>query len=122
MPDGISIANELFALLQSQQQTQEHVVYTHTIPAHDAAFSSTQEHTLGEPIPLLYSHQSDALEKALQKENIAIATAAASGKTLATALPYLVELRDDPAMCLLCIAPTRALVGQWCDRLCEWCP
>src|SRR5438876_1889784 len=121
MSDGLLFAQELLELLQSQPGAQKRILYVDSTPTSKATFSS-QTFSQGDVLQQLYTHQAEVLEKALQKQHIAIATATASGKTLATTLPYIVELRKDPHLCLLCIAPTRSLVEQWCDRLREWCP
>ncbi len=121
MTENVPLADELFELLRSQLYAQTHILFAHTIPPHEGVFSS-QKSIPHMPFQQLYSHQGDVLEKTRQGKNVAIATATASGKTFATVLPYLVELSNNPTGCLLCIAPTLALVEQWCDRLREWCP
>lgn len=121
MTDTVSFAEELFELLRSQSNAQKHILFAHTIPPHEAVFSP-QNNVLEVPFQRLYSHQGDVLEKTSQGKNVAIATATASGKTFATVLPYLVELKNNPTGCLLCIAPTHALAEQWCYCLREWCP
>ena len=58
----------------------------------------------------------------LEVQHVALATPTASGKTLATTLAYLETRRTDPDATLLCLAPTRALVEQWCQTLASWNP
>ncbi len=121
MSDDTLSAQQLLALLQTKPHAHRRILYTHSIPAQSAAYS-TYDPVPGGMFPQLYTHQGDVLEKALQKEHVVLATATASGKTFATALPYLTELRNDPNARLLCIAPTRALVEQWGEQLTSWCP
>jgi DEAD/DEAH box helicase domain-containing protein len=60
-------------------------------------------------IEQLYLHQARAVEAALGGEHVVLATATASGKTLAYNLPVLQALRADPAACALYLFPTKAL-------------
>jgi DEAD/DEAH box helicase domain-containing protein len=60
-------------------------------------------------IEQLYVHQARAVEAALSGENVVLATATASGKTLAYNLPVLHALLADPAACALYLFPTKAL-------------
>ena len=120
MSEGLLFAKALLQQLQAHKGARQHILYVHSSPATRATFSSLSlpgqdmfEH--------LYSHQGEVLEHAQQQKHVVVATATASGKTFATVLPYLVTLQQDPQACLLCIAPTRALVEQWCDRLAQWC-
>lgn len=57
----------------------------------------------------LYVHQTQAVEAALAREHVVLATSTASGKTLAYNLPALQALLDDPAACALYLFPTKAL-------------
>ncbi len=67
----------------------------------------------------IYSHQAEAVGRALGGRHIVLATSTASGKTLALALPgLLVQTASDPDSTVLALAPTRALVEQWRERLC----
>ncbi|MCX7682919.1 MAG: DEAD/DEAH box helicase, partial [Anaerolineae bacterium] len=56
-----------------------------------------------------YIHQAQAIEAALAGEHVVLATAAASGKTLAYNLPVLHTLLTDQAACALYLFPTKAL-------------
>jgi len=56
-----------------------------------------------------YTHQADAIAAALSGRNVVLATAAASGKSLAYNLPVLHTLLNDPAACALYLFPTKAL-------------
>jgi len=63
--------------------------------------------TLGLAAP--YAHQAEAISAALEGRNVVMATAAASGKSLAYNLPVLDTLLDDPEACALYLFPTKAL-------------
>jgi DEAD/DEAH box helicase domain-containing protein len=60
-------------------------------------------------IDQLFSHQSAAVEAALAGENVVIATATASGKTLAYTLPVMQRLLERPQARALYLFPTKAL-------------
>ncbi len=67
-------------------------------------------------IEALYTHQAAAVEAALRGENVAVATPAASGKTLCYNLPVLDRLLADPGARALYLFPTKALAQ---DQLAE---
>ena len=56
-----------------------------------------------------YTHQAEAVAAALEGRSVVLATAAASGKSLAYNLPVLHTLLNDPAACALYLFPTKAL-------------
>lgn len=56
-----------------------------------------------------YTHQAEAIAAALDGHNIVLATAAASGKSLAIHLPVLQTLLADPTATALYLFPTKAL-------------
>jgi DEAD/DEAH box helicase domain-containing protein len=60
-------------------------------------------------IHALYSHQASAYEAARHGENVVLATATASGKTLAYNLPVLATLLENPSARALYLFPTKAL-------------
>ena len=57
----------------------------------------------------LYSHQAEALAAIDRRENVVVATATASGKSLVYTLPVLSRLAADPAARALYLFPTKAL-------------
>ncbi len=67
-------------------------------------------------ISALYTHQVAAVEAALAGEHVAVATPAASGKTLCYNLPVLHRLLADPRARALYLFPTKALAQ---DQLAE---
>lgn len=60
-------------------------------------------------IEQLYSHQAAAVSAVGRGENVVVATATASGKSLAYTLPVLSRLAGDPAARALYLFPTKAL-------------
>jgi DEAD/DEAH box helicase domain-containing protein len=56
-----------------------------------------------------YLHQAEAIDVALAGRNVVLATAAASGKSLAYNIPILNSLLSDPEACALYLFPTKAL-------------
>ncbi len=56
-----------------------------------------------------YTHQAEAIAAALEGHNVVLATAAASGKSLAIHLPVLQTLLADPTATALYLFPTKAL-------------
>ncbi len=113
--------NDLVLSLRAWNECRDQFIYEHRVEPAVA-------HTLSVPYQLpsgysaLYSHQAEAMQAALNGQNIALATPTASGKTLATALAYLETRRVESGATLLCLAPTRALVEQWCLTLASWNP
>jgi len=63
----------------------------------------------GMGIERLYSHQSTTAATALEGKHVVLATATASGKTLAYNLPVVHTLLNDPSACALYLFPTKAL-------------
>ncbi|NIM95487.1 MAG: DEAD/DEAH box helicase [Anaerolineales bacterium] len=57
----------------------------------------------------LYTHQSAAIEAALDGENVVVVTGTASGKTLCYNLPVLQEMLSDPEARAIYLFPTKAL-------------
>ena len=60
-------------------------------------------------ISRLWSHQADAVERALASRHVALTTGTASGKSLAYHLPVLDRILREPSSRVLYLAPTKAL-------------
>ncbi|WP_163191638.1 DEAD/DEAH box helicase [Clostridium thermarum] len=60
----------------------------------------------------LYCHQAEMFVKAMDKQNIVINTAIASGKTLSFLLPVLQEILSNPLARAIFIYPTKALASD----------
>lgn len=67
-------------------------------------------------IAQLYTHQAEAVTAALERQHVAVVTAAASGKTLCYNLPALQRLLEHPRARALYLFPTKALAH---DQLAE---
>ncbi len=65
--------------------------------------------TRAQGIDQLFTHQAQAVEAALQGENVVVVTGTASGKTLCYNLPVLNTLLRDPTARALYLFPTKAL-------------
>ncbi len=83
-------------------------------PARTAAFPPELSPQLGAAlaargIERLFAHQATAVDAALAGENVIVATATASGKSLCYALPVLQRLLEKPAARALYVFPTKAL-------------
>ncbi len=65
----------------------------------------------------LYAHQAEAINRALDGENVVVATSTASGKTLTFNVPVLEALARDPLARALYLYPTKALAQ---DQLGKW--
>jgi DEAD/DEAH box helicase domain-containing protein len=118
-------AEQLFARLKEWTNCAEQVKAHHRTPARTAHYitvSKDMEALLPPGITQLYTHQQQALQAAQSGQSLTIATATASGKTYAMALPSRLRRQQDSAATLLCIAPTRALIEQWKERLAAWDP
>jgi len=68
-------------------------------------------------IDRLYRHQYDAVEAALDGDNVAVVTPTASGKTLCYNLPVLHALLSDAGARALYLFPTKALAHDQLDEL-----
>jgi DEAD/DEAH box helicase domain-containing protein len=102
---------------------QKEVVFSTTLSGQGARYAKRLPgevpQTLGSIT--LYEHQAKAWEYASNGNSVLLATPTASGKTIAATLGYLELLKNEPDACLLCLAPTKALVEQWASRLTEMC-
>ena len=60
-------------------------------------------------IKSLYTHQAEAIEHILNRENVVVVTPTASGKTLCYNLPVVQSIMNDPSSRAIYIFPTKAL-------------
>jgi DEAD/DEAH box helicase domain-containing protein len=86
-----------------EAQSAEHA----PIPALLAAPLRQALHARG--IEQLYTHQVEALEAALDRRHVVVATPTASGKSLCFHLPVLNAIHEDPTASALFLYPTKAL-------------
>ncbi len=80
-----------------------------TAPWPVALASRLVEVARGAGIEAPYTHQAEAVTAALDGHNVVLATAAASGKSLAIHLPVLQTLLTDPTATAIYLFPTKAL-------------
>lgn len=73
--------------------------------------------TRAQGIERLFTHQAQAVEAALQGENVVVVTGTASGKTLCYNLPVLNTLLRDPNARALYLFPTKALAQDQLNNL-----
>jgi DEAD/DEAH box helicase domain-containing protein len=98
------------------------------LPARDAQYARTPQglhprvrSALEERgIEHLFTHQAQAVEAALQKQNVVVVTPTASGKTLCYTLPILDALIRVPDSTALYLFPTKALAHDQLDELRGW--
>ena len=102
------------------------VVHHTTLPARPRRlapplrrFPSPRWPTFSRPPGLrpLYSHQAEGIGKALDGENVVVATPTASGKTLVYNVPVITTLLENPEAHALYIFPLKALVQDQYDEL-----
>lgn len=123
MPDNI------LSLLKRWDKYRGQIVHHQVVPGKPPSYqrlSEEQEAAARVLLPSgaagLYQHQALALQKALQGKHLVLATATASGKTLALTLPGFLARVKQPDARILCIVPTRALAEQWRQQLADWDP
>ncbi|MCS6826568.1 MAG: DEAD/DEAH box helicase, partial [Caldilinea sp.] len=115
---------ELLARWRSDPQFMSKVAAWRTLPEQPAVYASVppslhrvlQHALVACGVERLYTHQRDAVEAALRRENLVITTPTASGKTLCYNLPILHTLLTEAAACALYLFPTKALAH---DQLAE---
>ncbi len=83
-------------------------------PARHAAFPARLDPAIREAIQrrgieALYTHQAQAIEVVLDRQNVVVVASAASGKSLCFHVPIAQALTDDRAARALCLFPTKAL-------------
>ncbi|HTI14564.1 MAG TPA: DEAD/DEAH box helicase [Dictyobacter sp.] len=118
-----SFADQLLQELRTWEECDKQIISSYVVPPQEAEYATinaTVQKLLPAPITSLYSHQAQTIKYALQQQHVTIATATASGKTLALTLPARIRRLTQEHATLLCIAPTRALVQQWTELLTEW--
>ena len=68
-------------------------------------------------VTTLYSHQAEGIGRALDGDNVVVATPTASGKTLVYNVPVIAALLDDPSAHALYVFPLKALEQDQHDEL-----
>jgi DEAD/DEAH box helicase domain-containing protein len=91
-----------------------------TAPIPDSLHPALLDALAQRDMPHLYSHQHEAVTRALAGENIAVVTPTASGKTLCYTLPVLHQLLSDPTATALYLFPTKALAHDQLEDIGDW--
>lgn len=112
----MNVAQMLDRLRQDSKFTA-HLTTWRTIPARSARFAGFPEQLnprLVEGLKQrgihdLYTHQRDAIEAALRREDVCVVTPTASGKTLCYNAPVLHAIMNNPKARALYLFPTKAL-------------
>ena len=91
-----------------------------TAPIPDELHPALRGALMRRGIDRLYSHQHEAVSRALAGENIAVVTPTASGKSLCYTLPVLHQLLSDPNATALYLFPTKALAHDQAEEIGDW--
>ncbi|MGB5050857.1 MAG: DEAD/DEAH box helicase, partial [Caldilineaceae bacterium] len=91
-----------------------------TAPIPDELHPALHDALIRRGIAQLYSHQHEAVRRALAGENIAVVTPTASGKSLCYTLPVLHQLLSDPAATAFYLFPTKALAHDQAEEIGDW--
>ena len=103
----------------------EQIVHVAELPGREASYAEPHPAL---PAPLatamrkrritrLYSHQVEALERVRRGENVVVATATSSGKTLCYNLPVLETILENPGARALYLYPINALINDQFESL-----
>jgi DEAD/DEAH box helicase domain-containing protein len=104
MKPDTEVLSGLIDEVLAQPDFRDRIVHVERIPAREARFAAPQRPLDGRlrgaldsmGIGSLYSHQAEAVDAARRRENVAVVTSTASGKTLCYNLPVLEALLADP--------------------------
>ncbi len=112
---------------QQDQEFRENIAYWQVTPAREAlctpipsSLDARLQSALNvRGITQLYSHQTESIERALNGENLVIATGTASGKTMCYNLPAIQQAIANPNSRVLYLFPTKALTQDQLGSLNE---
>jgi len=119
----MSVGSVLERLL-AQEDFRRNLTLDHTVPARPAryapfppALDSRLAYALASRgITQLYTHQAEAAERSMRRQDVVVVTPTASGKTLCYNLPVLHTVLQEPEARALYLFPTKALAQ---DQLAE---
>ena len=111
--------------LASSPRFADHVTAWRVAEPRDADYASMPEGIssrlidalAGVGIDRLYSHQAEAVQKAMAGEDVVVVTGTASGKTLCYNLPVVQKIIESPESRALYLFPTKALSQDQLDEL-----
>lgn len=117
MNEQIFNVEEILAAIQNNPSLSKNIAYYKIIdekkgeyaPLPDSLEPSLQEALKKRGISSLFTHQSMAIDNAINKKNTVIVTPTASGKTLCYNIPILNEIIKNPEARALYLFPTKAL-------------
>jgi Distinct helicase family with a unique C-terminal domain including a metal-binding cysteine cluster len=121
------LVDEVLAHLRADRAFMRDVCDWQRAPARPARYAHWPLE-LAEPLRLalgqrgieqLYTHQAQAVEAVLDRQNVVIVARSAGGKSLCFHLPILNALLNDPNACALCLFPTKALAQDQLAKLTE---
>ncbi|MDA1189850.1 MAG: DEAD/DEAH box helicase, partial [Chloroflexi bacterium] len=113
------------ANVRSQPWYQDQIEHVQKIPERKTVFGELdkplhpklQDGLHAQNIDHLYQHQADAINAVRRGENVIVATAAASGKSLCYHLPVVEALLEDTTAYALYLFPTKALTQDQSNSL-----
>jgi DEAD/DEAH box helicase domain-containing protein len=103
--------------IQSAEWYDGQAVRIESLPERPARFATLEPPVVprvasvigADGIDSLYTHQTEAIDRARCGEHVVVVTGTASGKTLCYNVPVLESILADPASCALYLYPTKAL-------------
>ena len=113
------LIDDFIESIKHMQGYKKQIVHIQEIPSREACFGELEK-SLPQNIQNclltrtihLYSHQTEAINKARAGKNVAIVTPTASGKTFAFNIPVLEALTKDSQATALYLYPTKALTND----------
>lgn len=113
----ITDVQKALAILQSAPGIGRNFSHIEFLPPRDARYAEfppcigedLKKVLAGRGIERLYTHQAQAIEKAVAGRNVVVVTPTASGKTLCYNLPVIQKILEDPESRALYLFPTKAL-------------
>ncbi|NCB16204.1 MAG: DEAD/DEAH box helicase [Synergistales bacterium] len=102
------------------EEYRKKIVHERVIPKREAVYTPFPDRMLPElraflessGISMVYSHQGEMFDRAVDGENVIVTTSTASGKTLGFLLPVLQEILTNPAARAIFLYPTKALASD----------
>jgi DEAD/DEAH box helicase domain-containing protein len=118
---------QIVDMLRTDRTIGGNISHWHTVPAKEARFADFPPELdrrlvkafAARGIEKLYTHQRDAIDKALSGQDFVVVTPTASGKTLCYNLPVLHAILKNPGARALYLFPTKALSQDQLSELHE---
>ncbi len=106
--------------MTGMEEFHKKIVHERVFPKREAVFTPFPDRMLPglrdflerSGISMLYSHQGEMFDRAMDGENVIVTTSTASGKTLGFLLPVLQEILVNPASRAIFLYPTKALASD----------